>query len=153
MRLSEVYLGLGEENLHALLRGISLGRLRTYQLFERLKLRLRLNKLNAETLRRSALRVWPRLEEGDEELAAELAQAILVSHFDIIVAVLDYLKIPHQDGFFAKEIDASAHLTEGWQDRVMAEFSGKFDRTALLFYVNHLGWELTKPASVYKPAA
>ena len=70
MQLSQVYLGLGEPALGELLKGISLGKLKTFQLYERLKLRLHLSKLNSETLRRSAIRLWPRLQEGDEDLAS-----------------------------------------------------------------------------------
>lgn len=149
MQLSEVYVGLGEEALSDLLRSISLGRLKTFQLFERLKYRLHLNKLNSETLRRSAFRLWPRLKEGDEELANELAQAILISHLDMIVAVLNFLEIPHEEGFFAKDLDAKQHLTDGWQQRVYERFKGEYPEKALLFYINHLGWEMTQSNEVF----
>jgi hypothetical protein len=149
MQLSEVYVGLGQETLGELLKTVSIGRLKTFQLYERLKLRLHLNKLNSETLRRSAIRVWPRLQEGDEELAQELAQAILISHLEMIKAVLDFLGIPHEDGFFAKDLDASAYLTDGWQARVMERFQGEYPRPALLFYANHLALELTQPSEVF----
>ena len=33
-------------------------------------------------------------------------------------AVLDFLGIPNEDGFFAKDLDAPKYLTEGWQQRV-----------------------------------
>ena len=46
-----------------------------------------------------------------------LAQAVLVSHLDMIVEVLNFLGIPHEDGFFAKDLDAKPHLTEGWEAR------------------------------------
>jgi hypothetical protein len=153
MQLSQVYLGLGEPALGELLKGISLGKLKTFQLYERLKLRLHLSKLNSETLRRSASRLWPRLQEGDEDLANELGQAILISHMDMIMAVLDFLKIPHEEGFFAKDIDSTQYLTEGWQQRVFDEFKDKFPPQALLFYVNHLGWEVAKSSEVFAPAA
>ena len=49
MQLSDVFLNLGEDRFSQLLRGISIGKLRTYQLFERLKFRFHLVKLNTET--------------------------------------------------------------------------------------------------------
>lgn len=153
MQLSKVYVGLGEPALGELLKSISIGRLKTFQLYERLKLRLHLNKLNSETLRRSAIRLWPRLQDGDEELASELAQAVLISHMDLIVAVLDFLKIPHEEGFFAKDIDAAKYLTDGWQTRVFDRFKGQYPEKALLFYVNHLAWEVAKSNEVFAPAA
>lgn len=149
MQLSEVYIGLGEPALGELLRSISLGRLKTFQLYERLKLRLYLNKLNSETLHRSAVRLWPRLKEGDEELATELAQAILISNMGMIVAVLDFLGIPHEEGFFAKDLDAKKYLTDGWQQRVFEKFKGEFPEKALLFYINHLAWEMTQSEEVF----
>src|SRR6187402_3050811 len=103
MQVTDIYLGLGPERFEQLLRQISIGRLKTYQLFDRMKTRLHLTKLNSETLRKSAPRVWTRIEERDEEFASEIAQAILISHFDMIKAVLDHLKIPHEDGFFSKD--------------------------------------------------
>jgi hypothetical protein len=153
MRLSQVYLGMGQEDLGQLLSSISLGKLKTYQMFEPLKLRLHLTKLNSETLRRSAQRVWPRLEEGDEDLAKELAQAILISHMDMIVAVLDELGIPHQEGFFDKDLDASKYLTDGWQQRVYEKFRGRFPGVAVRFYLNHLAFDLVESAAVFTPAS
>lgn len=152
MQVSRIYLGMGQEALGELLKSVSLGRLKTFQLFEPLKVRLHLGKLNSETLRRSAIRVWPRLEQGDEELAAELAQAILVSRMDLVVAVLDFLEIPHEEGFFAKDIDASQYLTDGWQQRTFDRFKGEFPEKALLFYLNHLSCEVAKSDSVFTPA-
>ena len=58
MQLSDVYLRMGEDQCRELMRTISLGRLKTYQLFDRFKARLHVNKLNSETLRKSAPRVW-----------------------------------------------------------------------------------------------
>lgn len=154
MKVCDVYLGLGQEALGELLRSVSIGRLRTFQIFERMKLRLHLNKLNSETLRRSALRVWPRLESGEEELAVELSQAILISHFALIVDVLNFLGVPHEDGFFSKDLKPEQHLTEGWQERVFDEFKSKHNQTALLFYINHLAVELTQPERLFlQPAA
>src|SRR5690242_18396940 len=107
MQLSDVYLRMGEDQCRELMRTISLGRLKTYQLFDRFKARLHVNKLNSETLRKSAPRVWARLQERDDEFATDLAQAILISHMGMIRAVLDHLGVPHEDGFFAKDADVA----------------------------------------------
>ena len=144
MQLSEIFLRLGMENFDQLLRSISLGKLKTYQMFEPFKLRLRLHKLNSETLRHSAPRLWARLSEKDEEYAQDLSQAVLVSHLDMIVAVLNFLGIPHEDGFFAKDLDATPHLTEGWQERVLEKFKDVYPEPLLRFYIAHLAWELLK---------
>ncbi len=149
MQLSDIFLGLGDENFQQLLRAVSIGKLKTFQLYERLKLRFHLNKLNSESLRKAAPRFTARLKEGDQEFATELGQAILVSHLDMIKAVLDLLKIPHEDGFFAKDLDPSTYLTEGWQRKVLDEFHGKYPHAVLLFYVNHLGWEVAKTEEVF----
>jgi hypothetical protein len=154
MQLSDIFLRLGEETFQELMRSVSLGRLRTYQLFDRMKARLRLHKLNSETLRKASPRMWSRLkEEKDDELATDLAQAILVSNLDMIKAVLDHLGIPHQDGFFAKDADVSNYLKDGWQKEVWEKFKGAFPAAALLFYINHLAWEIAKAEDVFAPAA
>ena len=51
MTISDVFLQLGEERLGQLVRGISIGKLRTYQLYERFKVRTHLAKVNTENLR------------------------------------------------------------------------------------------------------
>jgi hypothetical protein len=154
MLLSDIFLRLGEDNFKQLLRTVSLGRLRTYQLFDAFRIRLHLNKLNSETLRNSAPRVWARLQEADSaDLATEISQAILVSHMDMIKAVLDELGVPHEDGFFAKDADIAAHLTEGWQERAWEKFKSTFPPAALVFYLNHLAWEVAKSEAVFAPAA
>lgn len=153
MRLSDVFVELGEHALEDLLKAISMGKLKTFQLYDRLKRRTHLSKLNSENLRKAAPRLIERLRSHDEELATDLSQAILVSHFDMIVAVLNFLKIPHEDGFFAKDVDATPYLTEGWQDRTYAEFKGKYPDALLLFYINHLLIELSKDERVFVPAA
>ncbi|MCX6591257.1 MAG: hypothetical protein NTZ56_07005 [Acidobacteria bacterium] len=150
MRLSEVYLGLGEQTLGDLLRVVSIGRLKSFQLYERLKVRFHLNKLNSETLRKSAPKFWQRLKDGDEEFASELAQAILVSHLDMIVAILNYLGVPHSEGFFEKDLNATQYLTGDWQQRAYNEFRGQFPEKAVLFYLNHLGWEMVQ-APIFLP--
>lgn len=154
MQLSDIFLRLGEDTFGQLLRTVSLGKLRTYQLFDAFKTRLHLHKLNSETLRKAAPRVWARLDEPDSaDLATELAQAILVSHMDMIKAVLDELGVPHEDGFFAKDAEISKYLTEGWQQKAWGEFHAKFPPAALLFYINHLAWEIAKAEDVFQPAA
>lgn len=156
MQVQQIFLGLGESAFSELLRSISLGKLKTYQLFERMKARLHVTKLNQETLRKIAPRSWERLgEPGSDEFATELSQAILVSHLDMIKAVLDELGIPHEEGFFAKDLDASKHLTEGWQQRVFDRFQGTYRASLLLFYINHLNWELNKESELFlsQPAA
>jgi hypothetical protein len=151
MQLSDVVLALGEDSFLQLLKTVSIGKLRTYQLFERFKVRAHLHKLNSETLRKAGPRLWARISERDEEFAQDLAQAMLVSHLDMIRAALDFLGIPNQDGFFAKDLDAPKYLTEGWQQRVWDTLNEKFPRPALLFYINHLAWELQKEAPLFQP--
>ncbi len=150
MQLADIFLGLGQEPFEQTVRSISLGKLKTYQLFERMKMRLHVNKLNTETLRKVGPRCWERLSQPDnEDLAVELSQAILVSHLDMIKVVLDELGMPHDDGFFAKDLEASAYLTEGWQQRVFERFKGTYPEPLLLFYINHLGFEFGKAEEVY----
>jgi hypothetical protein len=153
MQLSEIFLALGEPTFSQLIRSISIGKLKTFQLYERVKLRFHLGKLNSENLRKASPKLWTRITEHDEEFATDVAQTVLVSHLDMIRAVLDFLAIPHEDGFFAKELDVAGKLTEGWQQRVWEEFRGKFPEPVLLFYINHLDWELTKSEQVFNPAA
>lgn len=153
MGLSEVFLDLGPESLDRLVRTISVGKLRTYQLYEPLKVRAGLHKLNSEILRRSAPRFWARLEERDEDFAKDLAQAILLSHWDLIRDVLEFLGIPNEEGFFAKDLDATPYLTPGWQQRVYEHFRERYPREALRLYINHLALELDKSAALFKPEA
>jgi len=114
---------------------------------------LYLNKLNSEMLRKAAPRIWTRIGERDDDFASEVSQAILISHLDMIRAVLDYQGIPHEDGFFAKDADVSGHLKEGWQQQVWEKFHAVYPAPALLFYINHLGWEIVKADQVFQPAA
>ncbi|MGD1090662.1 MAG: hypothetical protein ABSB35_01585 [Bryobacteraceae bacterium] len=153
MQLSDVFLGVGEEQFQQLMRSVSMGKLKTYQLFDSLKTRVHLTKLNSETLRKSAPRSWARLQEHDDHLASELAQAILVSHLDMIKAVLDELGVPHEEGFFAKDADVSSYLKEGWQTMVWNKFHATMPNAPLLFYINHLAWEVVKAENVFTPAA
>ena len=142
MPLTDVFLTLGQDGFGQLLRGVSMGKLKTYQLYDRIKTRTHLVKLNAENLQKAAPRLWSRMSEKDEEFAQDLSQAVLVCHLDMIVAVLDFLGIPHEDGFFAKDIDPKPYLTEGWQERVHEKFKDVYPDSLLKFYTAHLGWEL-----------
>jgi hypothetical protein len=150
MQLSEIFLGQGEPRFTDLLRGISIGKLKTYQLYDRMKVRLHLAKLNSENLRKAAPKFWTRLSERDEEFASELAQAILVSHLDMIKAVIDDLGIPNQEGFFDKDIDGSKYFIDGWQQRSYEKFKDAYPPQVLLFYINHLAWELAKSEQVFQ---
>ena len=153
MQLSGVFLELGEERLGQLLRAISIGKLRTFQLYDRFKTRTHLPKVNTELLRKSVPRFWQRLGAHDEEFATDLAQAILVCHLDMITDVLNFLGIPNEQGFFSKDANPKQHLTEGWHERVLAEFSAKYPPIVLLFYINHLGWESADQEHAFIPAA
>ena len=153
MQLSEIFLGQGEQGFAELVRAISIGKLKTYQLYDRAKVRFHLAKLNAENMRKAVPRFWTRVNEQDEAFCTDLAQAILVSHLDMIKAVVDELGIPNQDGFFDKDLKPAEYLTEGWQQRVFEHFTGKYKREILLFYINHLDWELNKTDQVFLPAA
>lgn len=153
MKLSDVFIALGEERTGRLLGCISIGKLKTYQLFDRVKARLYLHKLNSETLAKAGPRVWTRLGEQDEEFARDLAQAVLISQLDLVRAVLDFLGVPHEDGFFAKDMDASAYLKDNWQERVWEKFHESYSEAALLLYINHLAWELTKEPQMFLPKA
>ncbi len=153
MQLCEIFLGLGEPSFVEVLRKISIGKLKTYQLYDRMKTRLHLAKLNSENIRKAEPRLWARLDEQDEDFATDLAQAILVSHLDMIKAVLDDIGIPNEDGFFAKDLDASKYLTDGWQQRTYDKFKDTHPKDVLLFYINHLDWELAKAEQLFQPAA
>ena len=151
MQLSEVFRSLGRPALDELVRSISLGTLKTYQMFDQFKLRARLNKLNSEHLRNAAPRLWERLVERDEELARDLAQAILVSNISFIVEALDFLKIPHDGaGFFQKGLSTEQYLADGWQQRLMDEFRGKRSEALVRLYINHLIWEMNKQSEIWQ---
>ena len=153
MVLSEVFLGMGEPDVAQLLRGISIGKLKTYQLYDTVKTRLHVAKLNSEHLKKAEPRVWARLAEHDEEFASDLAQAILISHMDMVKEVLNELDIPNEEGFFAKDIDGAKYLTEGWQQRVFEKFKEKYPRPLLIFYINHLGVEVAKLEQLFQAPA
>jgi hypothetical protein len=153
MRLSDIFLALGEPAFGQILRSVSIGKLKTFQLYERVKLRFHLSKLNSESLRKASPRLWARIAEHDEEFATDIAQVVLVSHLDMIKDVLDLLGIPHEDGFFAKDLDATDKLTEGWQEKVFSAYREKYPEALLGFYINHLDWELTKTGKVFQPSS
>ena len=152
MEISEVYQGLGQEAFAQLIRGISIGKLRTYQIYEGFKVRAHLQKVNTESLRKAVPKFWERIRE-DEEFGRDLAQAVLVSHLDLIGAVLDFLGVPHENGFFAKDMDPKPYFTEGWEERVFEKYRTAFSEPLLLFYINHLRWELLGATDVYRAAA
>jgi len=153
MQLCDIFLGLGEENFKQLLRSVSMGKLKTFQLFDRMKTRLHLSKLNSESLRKGEPRFWERLNSHDDDFATDLSQAILTSNLDLIKAVLDELGVPHEDGFFAKDAELAGHLKEGWQRAVWDKFHETLAPAPLLFYINHLAWEVAKAENVFAPAA
>ncbi len=153
MQMCGVFLALGPDVFRELVRGISIGKLKTYKVYERFKLRARLVKLNSESLRKAESKFWARIEAGEEDFATDLSQVFLLSHLDMIVDVLNFLGIPNGEGFFDKDLKPEQYLTEGWQQRVFEQFSTKYTREILLFYINHLDWELNKNEQVFLPAA
>lgn len=153
MHISHVYLGLGQDAFAQLIRGISIGKLKTFQIYEGFKVRTHLHKVNTESLRKAVPRFWERIVSGDEEFAKDMAQAVLVSHLDMITAVLDFLGVPHENGFFAKNMDPKPYFTEGWEGRVIHAFASTYPEALLLFYVNHLRWELLGAEEVFRPAS
>ena len=153
MQMCGVYLALGPEVFSQLVRGISIGKLKTYQVYERFKLRARLVKLNSESLRKAEPKFWARIESGEEEFATDLSQVFLLSHLGMIVDILSFLGIPNDQGFFDKDLKPEQYLTSGWHQRVFDEFSAQYKREILLFYINHLDWELNKTDRIFLPAA
>lgn len=149
MDLVEVYQALGEGLTDRLVRTVSIGALKTYGVYEAIKVRSRLHTLNRQKLRAAAPRMWRRIAEGDAELARELTQAVLVSNILLIVEVLDLLGIEHdENGFFEKDADYTDQLASGWEKTVFDEFKERYPVELVLLYINHLGWEtglLEKP--------
>ena len=153
MQISDVYMDLGQDVFSELVRSISIGKLKTYQIYEGFKVRAHLQKVNTDTLRKAVPRLWARIGERDEDFAKDFAQAILVSHLDMITAVLDFLGVPHENGFFAKDLQAQGYFTEGWEERVIEKFRGVHPETVLIFYINHLRWELLGATEPYRPVS
>ena len=152
MGLVEVYAALGQERCDRLVRTISIGALRTFSVYEAVKIRSRLNTLNRQKLRAAAPKLWKRISEGDSALARDLSQGILVSNIPFVVGVLDFLGIEHDgNGFFAKDADHSENMDSDWPDRVYKEFAGRFPEELVLLYVNYLGWETETLESPFAP--
>ena len=149
MELSEVFQSLGRTALDDLLRRISLGTLKSYNLYEQFKIRAHLNKLNTEHLRNAAPRFWERLEQRDEDLARDLAQAVLVSNMVFVAEALNFLKVPHENGFLPKDFSGEKYLSEGWQQSLIKEFQGRYPEALVRLYINHLMWEMDKQSSVF----
>ena len=118
-----------------------MGKLKTFQIYDRFKVRARLAKLNSESLRKAHTRLWARLETGEEDFATDLSQVLLISHLDMIAGVLNFLNIPHQDGFFEKDLKPEQYLTEGWQERAYQKLQGQVSEVdaALLHKSPRLG--------------
>lgn len=143
MDLAEVYRGLGPERFEELLKAVSMGSLKTYQVFESFRAHARLQKLNRANLRKAAPRLWERVQKGDADLAREVAQGVLVSNLSFVVEALDFLGIPHDgNGFFDKDGDLQARLEQGWRQKLFEHFRGRYPDSLILLYINHLGWEL-----------
>jgi hypothetical protein len=153
MEISDVFLGMGQDAFDRLVRSVSIGKLKTFQMYEAFKVRAHLHKVNTELLRKSVPKFWARLAERDEDFGKDLAQTILVSHLEMIAEILDFLGLPHENGFFAKDMDPKPLLTEGWEDRVFQHFRERFPEPLLVFYVNHLRWELLGATELYRPAS
>ena len=150
MQLSDVFLALERPAFEELVRGISMGSLRTYQVYETLKVHAGLHKLNRERLRKAVPRLWEQLEGASQDLARDLAQGVLVSNLSMVADVLDFLEIPHDgNGFFDKEGSAKDQLSEGWQQRVADSFREKYPKSLILLYINHLDWELGEPTAPF----
>ena len=129
---------------------VSMGALRTYRLFDTFKVRAHLIKLNREKLRKAAPKLWDRLGAGDEDLAREVSQGVLVSNLDFVVEALDHLGIEHDgNGFFDKEAQADGKLGEGWREKLLAAFRERYPEPLILLYINHLDWELDSPETVF----
>jgi hypothetical protein len=47
----------------------------------------------------------------------------------------------------------AALLKDGWQQSAWEAFRDKYGKAPLLFYINHLAWEVTSPTEVFAPAA
>ncbi len=153
MNLSEVYQALGQQRFNELIGGVSMGSLRTYRVYDSFKVHTHLHKLNRERLRKAIPHLWARLEQGDETLAREISQGVLVSNLSFVVEVLDFLGVEHDgSGFFQKGEAAKERLTEGWQQRVFDHFREKYPEPIILLYINHLDWELGEPGGAFVPA-
>lgn len=152
MQVSQILQALGEDGFRQALGTVTISKLKTYQLYESLKTRGRIAKLNVAGFKKALPRFWERVADNDEDLAGDLAQAILVSNLDMIIEVLDFLKVPHQDGFFEKDLAADDILTGDWRARAFKQLRKKFPEPVLVFYLNHLAHEVTKAEDLFTPA-
>lgn len=142
MDLVGVYSALGRERCVRLVRMVSIGALRTFGVYQAVKIRSRLHTLNRQKLRAAAPKLWQRIADGDRGLARDLSQGILVSNIPFVVGVLDFLGVEHDgNGFFSKDSDHALQLASGWAERVYREFVGRFPEDLVLLYINYLGWE------------
>ena len=152
MQVSEILTALGEDGFREALGTVTISKLKTYDLYENLKTWAHLPKLNVAGLKRVTPRFWERISDGDEELAGDVAQSILVCNLDLIIEVLDFLEVPHQDGFFDKDFGADEVLKDDWRERAYQQFTGKYPEGLLVFYLNHLAHEVTKSEELFQPA-
>ncbi len=153
MKLTDAYRALGQSRFDALVGAVSMGALKTFSVYENFKVRSRLGKLNRQRLRRAAPKLWERITGGDGDLARDFAQAVLVSNIDFVVSVLDFLEIPHDaNGFFDKDANPGEKLKNGWRQKVFDEFRERHGEALVLFYINHLGWEMDKSGEPFTGA-
>jgi hypothetical protein len=71
---------------------------------------------------------------------------------DLIIAVLNQLGVPHNEGFFDKDADVASKLTGDWQQRAYDAVKDKFPQPVLAFYLNHLAIEVNPEAALFQPA-
>ena len=147
-----MFQGLGEDGFTEVMRTVTISKLKTYQLYEGLKARARVPKLNVAGLKKAVPRFWERLQQGDEDLAGDLAQAVLVSNLDMIIAVLDHLGIENNDGYFDKGFEADDLLKDDWREKAFEHFKNDYPKPVLTFYLNHLAHETTKAEDLFTPA-
>ena len=153
MDLVGVFKALGREPCVKLVRSVSIGALRTFGVYEAIKIRSRLRTLNRQKLRTVAPKLWIRIADGDTDLAHALSQAILVSNIPLITGVLDFLKIEHDgNGFYSKDADHAENLRPGWADAVLERFGDRYPRELVLLYINYLGWETATLDEVFAGA-
>jgi hypothetical protein len=153
MHISDLYLSLGQDGLRQLLKSISMGSLRSYNLFERTRIRCHLKKLSSENLRASAPELYRRIEGGEEDLARELGQSILISNLGMIIEALDHLKLPHTDGFFPEDTKVAELLPADWQQKLYNHLTAKHPKEVVLFYINHLAMETDEKAPLWQATA
>ena len=150
MKSSAIFQGLGCEGFEELMSGVSIGKLRTFQAYDALKVCAGLSNVNHAKLRKALPRLWNRLKEGDDSLAGAVAQAILVSNLEFVIRVLDFLEISHDgSGFFQKIDQEGKSLRDGWQKSVYNEFKNGYPEALILLYLNHLASEIDPSSDVF----